>query len=194
MKNKTDNSKIPVCLKTFLKVSEKVSKEDSEESKKDFDNEKEFFEKLSKSETEHIEHIVKCYGITNISGREYIVMDNLYTKGFEPLSTALKKQEYEQHTESLLEIKQKITNLKDTLLTSTIHHNDLLEKNIMINIKTKEVILIDFGTASFVGEEDTEEEEQSQFKLDTEGYNNIIKSIDEFCNIETNKSNQIASK
>lgn len=83
---------------------------------------------------------------------DVLVMEHL--EGFVPLKkTAAGFNGYTLSHSAPIELKRKVLNIFETMHTAGIVHNDPHFNNIMLNPKTGEVRLIDFGIAGFAHEE-----------------------------------------
>ena len=168
-KDDTEN-KIPIALKTY-----------KDNSKIQFDNEKQFFKDIEKLGV-NCDYIVKCYGITHIDEKEYIVMEDLNIFGFitiEKLYIA-NVNLYKTRTNQINAAITKLKEIKKYLFENKIVHNDLKDDNIMISLRNGDVKLIDFGSSSVIKDkEQLTKKQQIMLKSDLIGLEEITKYLNE---------------
>ena len=101
------------------------------------------------------DYIVKCYGTTNIDGKEYIIMKDLTKDNFISIKNLLKDTDlFKQHTNELKTTTEKLKKIKKELFeTKTMVHGDLHTGNIMVSLDNGDVKLIDFGSSSVIKDE-----------------------------------------
>ena len=150
----------PIILKTCKKKCRHESKK--VDGKKVFKHEKEMCKFLSELKNTP-EEIVMCYGTIKKHGKEYIVMEDLKAQGFETIKDICAKlekpktfnittrSEYEDYKQKIIrffEATGKLKTLKEILTQIPIEHNDVHSGNVMVNLDTCKVKLIDLGLSS----------------------------------------------